>query len=120
MDSGDSVGRYYGKYRGTVVSNVDPMQMGRLMVQVPDVYGMTPSTWALPCVPSGGKQMGHVLPAADRRGRMGRVRAGQQGLPDLGWGVVGQRGGSPGAGAGGPAGDAADRCSRRWGRIPSC
>src|SRR5207253_674840 len=29
--------KYYGKYRGTVLNNVDPLQIGRLMVQVPDV-----------------------------------------------------------------------------------
>ena len=31
--------RYYGKYRGLVLNNIDPMQMGRLQVQVPDVAG---------------------------------------------------------------------------------
>ena len=50
--------RYYGKYRGLVLNNIDPMQIGRLMVQVPDVSGLVPSTWALPCVPFAGKQMG--------------------------------------------------------------
>jgi uncharacterized protein involved in type VI secretion and phage assembly len=46
--------RYYGKYRGTVTGNTDPMRMGRLQVQVPDVHGSTPATWAMPCVPSSG------------------------------------------------------------------
>ena len=50
--------RYYGKYRGTVLNNVDPMQMGRLMAMVPDVLGLTPSTWAMPCVPVAGLQAG--------------------------------------------------------------
>ena len=36
--------RYYGKYRGTVLNNVDPMQQGRLQVQVPDVAGLVPAT----------------------------------------------------------------------------
>lgn len=49
---------YYGKYRGTVVNNIDPMQIGRLMVQVPDVGGLIPGTWAMPCLPFSGKQMG--------------------------------------------------------------
>ena len=31
--------RYYGKYRGLVIENIDPMQIGRVMVQVPDVLG---------------------------------------------------------------------------------
>jgi uncharacterized protein involved in type VI secretion and phage assembly len=57
----DSNGRYYGKYRGTVVNNIDPMQMGRLTVQVPDVKGLIPSTWAMPCFPISGKQMGAYM-----------------------------------------------------------
>ncbi len=43
--------RYLGKYRGTVKVNFDPMQQGRLMVDVPDVTGLFPSTWAMPCLP---------------------------------------------------------------------
>ncbi|SFF76454.1 hypothetical protein SAMN05518801_101344 [Novosphingobium sp. CF614] len=55
--------RYYGKYRGTVINNIDPMQTGRLMVQIPDGPGLAPSTWAEPCFPATGKQMGmHWLP----------------------------------------------------------
>jgi uncharacterized protein involved in type VI secretion and phage assembly len=41
-----------------VINNIDPMQMGRLMVQVPDISGLIPSTWAMPCFPVTGKQMG--------------------------------------------------------------
>jgi uncharacterized protein involved in type VI secretion and phage assembly len=50
--------RYYGKYRGVVLNNVDPMQQGRLQLQVPDVAGLTPVTWAMPCVPVAGIQNG--------------------------------------------------------------
>lgn len=50
--------KYYGKYRGTVVNNVDPLQRGRLLVQVPDVLALVPSSWAMPCLPFTGKQMG--------------------------------------------------------------
>jgi len=50
--------KYYGIYRGTVVNNIDPMQIGRIMAIVPDVGSVTPSTWAMPCVPIAGKQMG--------------------------------------------------------------
>lgn len=46
--------RFYGKYRGTVTNNVDPMQLGRLLVEVPDVLSLTPSSWAMPCVPLAG------------------------------------------------------------------
>jgi uncharacterized protein involved in type VI secretion and phage assembly len=50
--------RFYGKYRGTVLSNIDPMQIGRLQVQVPDVASLLPTSWAMPCFPFTGKQMG--------------------------------------------------------------
>lgn len=46
--------KYYGKFRGTVVNNIDPMKLGRLLVQVPDVLGIVPSSWAVPCVPLAG------------------------------------------------------------------
>ena len=49
---------YYGKYRGTVINNVDPMQIGRIQVMVPDVSALIPTSWAMPCVPIAGKQMG--------------------------------------------------------------
>lgn len=44
----------FGKYRGTVVNNVDPMQIGRIQVMVPDVAGFIPGTWAMPCLPLAG------------------------------------------------------------------
>ena len=47
-----------GKYRGTVINNVDPMQIGRVQVMVPDVAGFIPSTWAMPCVPAAGINTG--------------------------------------------------------------
>jgi hypothetical protein len=54
--------KYFGKYRGSVIDNIDPMQVGRLTVQVPAISGLTP-TWAMPCFPVTGKQMGlWVLP----------------------------------------------------------
>ena len=50
--------RFYGKYRGLVVLNIDPEQIGRVLVQVPDVLGEIPSSWAMPCVPAAGIQAG--------------------------------------------------------------
>lgn len=46
--------RYWGKYRGTVINNIDPNFEGRLLVQVPDVLGLGISSWAVPCVPLAG------------------------------------------------------------------
>ncbi len=46
--------KYWGKYRGTVLQNIDPLQAGRLQVVVPDVMSLLPTTWAEPCVPLAG------------------------------------------------------------------
>lgn len=56
--TGSTATRFYGKYRGTVIENIDPLQIGRVLVQVPDVLGETPSSWAMPCVPAAGIQSG--------------------------------------------------------------
>ena len=53
-----SAGPFFGKYRGTVINNVDPMQIGRIQAMVPDVAGLMPSSWAMPCVPVAGINMG--------------------------------------------------------------
>ena len=49
-----------GKFRGTVINNVDPMLIGRLLVQVPDVHGPGISSWAMPCVPVAGINNGFM------------------------------------------------------------
>jgi hypothetical protein len=56
--AGGSPKRFYGKYRGLVIENLDPEQIGRVLVQVPDVLGELPSSWAMPCVPAAGIQSG--------------------------------------------------------------
>ena len=58
MTEAPTLQRYYGKYRGTVITNVDPMQIGRIQVIVPDVSGVLPSSWAMPCVPVAGINTG--------------------------------------------------------------
>lgn len=50
--------KFFGKYRGMVINNIDPMQMGRIQVQVPDVAGVIPGSWAMPCAPVAGINMG--------------------------------------------------------------
>jgi len=52
--------RYFGKYRGTVASNVDPELRARLQAIVPDVLGTQPTTWAMPAVPYAGPGAGFV------------------------------------------------------------
>jgi uncharacterized protein involved in type VI secretion and phage assembly len=50
--------QFFGKYRGTVLNNVDPLQEGRIQVVVPDVSAIAPSSWAMPCLPVTGIQNG--------------------------------------------------------------
>lgn len=49
--------RWFGKYRGRVISNKDRTGRGRLEVEVPSVLGKV-KKWALPCVPYAGKGVG--------------------------------------------------------------
>lgn len=46
--------KFFGKYRATVVNNIDPQQRGRLLLTVPDILGLNPSAWAEACVPLAG------------------------------------------------------------------
>jgi hypothetical protein len=50
--------RFYGKYRGLVVNNTDPLSLGRLQATVPEVLGEVPTGWAVPCAPYTGPQAG--------------------------------------------------------------
>jgi hypothetical protein len=54
----DEMDHFYGKYRGEVVDNQDPDNLGRVMVRVREVLGDVPSGWAWPCVPYTGAQVG--------------------------------------------------------------
>lgn len=55
--------RFFGKYRGVVVTNIDPLRQGRLLVKVADVTGLIGPNWAMPCVPMAGLLMGtHFVP----------------------------------------------------------
>ncbi|MEM9293218.1 MAG: phage baseplate assembly protein V [Acidobacteriota bacterium] len=50
--------RFFGKYRGKVTNNVDPMKLGRVQVSCPDVLGEGKLSWAMPCVPYAGNKVG--------------------------------------------------------------
>ena len=49
---------FFGKYRGKVENNVDPLQQGRLQVSVAAVLGDGRLSWAHPCVPYAGSGVG--------------------------------------------------------------
>jgi uncharacterized protein involved in type VI secretion and phage assembly len=48
------MGKFFGKFRGTVINNIDPEMRGRIMCMVPDVFGPLPSTWCEACIPLAG------------------------------------------------------------------
>lgn len=52
------VQRFYGKYRGKVTGTKDELKLGRIQVTVPAVLGEEKTSWAMPCVPYAGKDIG--------------------------------------------------------------
>src|SRR5579884_1718431 len=52
-----NIRRFYGKYRGKVADNIDPLFLGRILPIVPAVSDL-PLTWATPCVPYAGLEVG--------------------------------------------------------------
>jgi len=52
---------FFGKYRGKVENNVDPLQQGRVQVSVPAIFGSEKTAWAMPCSPYGGKKVGFFM-----------------------------------------------------------
>jgi uncharacterized protein involved in type VI secretion and phage assembly len=49
---------FQGIYSGRCENNIDPLNMGRIMVSVADVGGSATLSWALPCLPVTGRGMG--------------------------------------------------------------
>ena len=56
---GQRPGPYWGKYRGTVIDNVDPMVSARLLCDVPSLPGGL-LNWATPCVPYAALEEGFL------------------------------------------------------------
>ena len=50
--------QFFGKYRGSVTTNTDPLQQGRVQVSVPAVLGEGSLSWAMPSVPYAGSGVG--------------------------------------------------------------
>ena len=50
--------QFFGKYRGQVANNIDPLQLGRLQVAAPAVLGDGRLSWAMPSVPYAGNRVG--------------------------------------------------------------
>lgn len=49
---------YFGKFRGIVTDNKDPLFTGRVRAKVPDVLGDQESGWATACTPFAGSGAG--------------------------------------------------------------
>ena len=52
--------QFYGKYRGRVEDNNDPLKLGRLLAIVPAVDSAR-TNWALPCMPYADSHAGVLL-----------------------------------------------------------
>jgi hypothetical protein len=58
--------QFFGKYRGKVIGTKDPLHLGRVQVQVPAILGEGRNSWALPCTPYAGKDIGlFMVPPVD-------------------------------------------------------
>jgi uncharacterized protein involved in type VI secretion and phage assembly len=57
---------FFGKFRGVVTDNRDPLMLGRVKASVPDVYEDEESGWAMPSVPYAGNGVGlYLIPPVD-------------------------------------------------------
>src|SRR5262245_54851578 len=70
MDSDQAQDRrtavFFGKYRGLVTDNQDPLSLGRLKASVPEVLGDVETGWALPAAPYAGDGVGvYAVPAPE-------------------------------------------------------
>jgi len=54
MSNGKGSEKFWGKYKGTVVQNMDLEFRGRIQCMVPAVLGLTPSNWCQACTPLAG------------------------------------------------------------------
>jgi hypothetical protein len=85
-----SAPRFFGKYRGTVENNIDPLQQGRVQVSCPAVLGSGRLSWALPCSPYAGNGVGLFLVPPVGANVWVEFEAGDPNLPILGgcfWGT---------------------------------
>lgn len=58
--------QFFGKYRGKVTGNKDPLNLGRIQVSVASVFEEGQQSWAMPCSPYAGKDIGlFTIPPVD-------------------------------------------------------
>lgn len=58
--------QFFGKYRGKVTANKDPLNQGRIQVSVASIFEEGKQSWAMPCSPYAGKGIGlFTIPPVD-------------------------------------------------------
>ena len=58
--------RFFGKFRGRVRDNDDPLKLGRIRASVPQILQDQDTGWALPALPYSGQGVGvYTIPAID-------------------------------------------------------
>jgi hypothetical protein len=58
--------QFFGKYRGKVTANRDPLNLGRVQVSVASIFEEGKQSWAMPCTPYAGKGIGlFMIPPVD-------------------------------------------------------
>lgn len=63
-DNGNDDKKFFGKYRGVVINNIDPEKRGRVQVRIVDTVGLGVTGWAEICTPFGGPKSGmYLIPA---------------------------------------------------------
>ena len=103
IDTRATLSKFYGKYRGTCVNNIDPMQIGRIQVIVPDVAEVIPTSLG-DAVPPGDRHP-DTASSPSRRSAPGCGSSSSRATPTT-------RSGSAATGAGGRgAGDGARRAA---------
>lgn len=85
--------KYFGKYRGLVADIADPDELGRIVAEVPAVYGEALSPWAMPCLPFAGAGHGLALMPEEGDGVWIEFEGGDLGRPIWSgcWWADGQR-----------------------------
>ena len=95
-------GKFLGKYRGMVLNNADPLQLGRIQVQVPDVAGLATTSWAMPCLPVTGLQSGLYMVPPPNAGVWVEFEQGNPDYPIWSGCFFGSAGEVPASALGGP------------------
>jgi len=73
--------RFFGKFRGRVTDNQDPLNMGRIKASVPEVLQDTVTGWALPAAPYAGDSVGVYMVPNPGAGVWIEVEAGDVSRP---------------------------------------